>query len=373
MGRSIKLFNIWNIPIGIDLSWFLIFILIAWSFSTGFLAQQYPNASPAILWPVGILTSLVFFGSVLAHELGHSFIALRNKIPVKSITLFFFGGLAQIGQEPRTPGAEFRIAIAGPIVSLLLAGLFTGLRLVGGNLPYLGASIGYLASINLILGLFNLLPGFPLDGGRIFRAIAWKITGDFHRATQIAARGGQAVAFGLIAFGVFSAFSGQLSGGIWLGLIGLFLLSVASSTLRQTDIEEKLEDVTVAQVMARDFPHIPANTPLSQLVAENLPGESQGVFLVQRYGEDESVGVVTLQDVRNVPQRSWGFTTVEQVMKPLSWFENVTPETSLKDALQKMQETQKALLKVVDGTQLRGILSRDQVWNYLRLRSQIGW
>jgi Zn-dependent protease len=373
MGSSKKLFTIWNIPIGIDLSWFLIFILIAWSLTTGFLAQQYPNASSLILWSVGIVTSLVFFGSVLAHELGHSYVALRNKVPVKSITLFFFGGVAQIGQEPRTPGAEFRIAIAGPIVSLFLAGLFAGLRLIGGSLPYLGASIGYLASINLILGLFNLLPGFPLDGGRIFRAIAWKITGDFNRATQIAARGGQAVAFGLIAFGVFSAFSGQLSSGIWLGLIGLFLLSVASSALKQTDIEEKLTGVTVAQVMSRNFPNIPANTPLSQLVAEKLPSESQGIFLVQRFGQDEPLGVVTLQDVRNVPQRSWGFTTVEQVMKPLSWFENVTPETSLKDALQKMQETHQPLLKVVDGSQLRGILSRDQVWNYLRLRSQVGW
>src|SRR3990172_7077739 len=233
MEASFKLGSVWGIPIGLHTSWFLIFILLTWSLMSGYFPEEYPQLSSVINFIMALITSSLFFGSVLAHELGHSFVALRNQIPVRGITLFIFGGVAQIGQEPRSPGAEFHIAIAGPIVSLGLAALFGGLWLLDQQVPILAAPSTWLARINFILAAFNMVPGFPLDGGRVFRAIVWKFTGDFRRATQVAATVGQFIAFAFIAFGMFTVLQGNFFNGLWLVFLGWFLEKPAGSRLPQ--------------------------------------------------------------------------------------------------------------------------------------------
>ena len=210
MGKSIRVFRINGIPIGIHPSWFVIFAFLTWSLANGYFANQDASLSFSGIWALGLVTSLMFFVSVLAHELGHAFVALRSNIPVKSISLFFLGGVAEIEREPSTPGEEFRIAIAGPMVSLALALVFNSLSQISGSYSYIGAALDYLGRVNLLLGLFNLIPGFPMDGGRILRAAVWKVTGDLYRATRTASFTGQLVAFGFIGYGVFSIFTGNL-------------------------------------------------------------------------------------------------------------------------------------------------------------------
>jgi Zn-dependent protease len=213
MNANLKLGKIWGIPIGLNASWFFIFLLLTYSLSVGYFPTQYPELNLIGTLLLGLITTILFFSSVLAHELGHAFLALRSKIPVKGITLFIFGGVAQITREPKTPGEEFRIAIAGPIVSLTLSCIFGILYIIEANVPYLAAPAFYLMRINLILALFNLVPGFPLDGGRVLRSLIWKITGSYERSTKSASISGQVIAFGFIGLGIFQVISGQFING----------------------------------------------------------------------------------------------------------------------------------------------------------------
>lgn len=370
MGNSIKVFRIKGIPIGLHPSWFVIFIFLTWSLANGYFAPQASSLPVLGIWGLGLLTSLFFFASVLAHELGHAFVALRNNVPVKSISLFFLGGVAEIGREPSKPGEEFRIAIAGPIVSLALAVFFTSLGQLGGSLSYLGAAVDYLARINLLLGLFNLIPGFPMDGGRILRAIIWKLTGDLNRATRVASFTGQAVAFGFIGYGIFTIFTGSFANGLWLGFIGWFLLNAAGSAAAQARMQQKLDGVVVNEVMNRDYPSVHGETTLDQLVKVTLTGNTQGTFLV--VGNEDSPGLLTLGEIAKIPRHLWSRVTAKEVMKPWGTSARVSPDTPVLAALEKMEEADLTLVPVVDGVQVRGILSRDQVRRYLRLRSELG-
>ena len=233
MKASVRLGRIWNIPIGLSTSWFFIFALVTWSLATGVFPATIPGLDAGVYWLLGLVTSVLFFSSVLAHELGHAFFALRNSVPVRAITLFFFGGVAEITREPKNAGAEFRIAIAGPLVSLMLAALFGGLTVLGQGLPIVEGPALWLARINLMLALFNMIPGFPLDGGRVLRAIVWHFSGDEFRATKLATGAGQLVAFGFIGVGIFNALTGDFANGLWFAFIGLFLNSAAAGSRQQ--------------------------------------------------------------------------------------------------------------------------------------------
>jgi len=241
---TVPLGRIRGIPIGLDYSWFLIFALITWTLATGYFPAEYGDWPPAEYWIVGAATAALFFASVLAHELGHSLVAIGYRVPVRRITLFVFGGMAEIGAEPPRPAAEFWIAIAGPIVSFVLAGLFAAaVPAVAGSEP-LTALAKYLAYTNGILALFNLIPGFPLDGGRVFRALVWGVTGDLQRATRIAAALGRAVAMAFIAVGVMRVVGGNTAGGLWLAFIGWFLMSAASAHARESAAHDPPLDTT---------------------------------------------------------------------------------------------------------------------------------
>jgi Zn-dependent protease len=370
MGKSINLFRINGIPIGLHPSWFIIFLFLTWSLANGYFSNQAAELPFWGVWALGLVTSLLFFASVLAHELGHSFVALRNKIGVKSISLFFLGGLAQIEREPDTPGVEFRIAIAGPMVSLALALTFNLLGQVGSSVPYLLPVVNYLARINLLLGLFNLIPGFPMDGGRILRAIIWKLNGSFYRATGAASFTGQVVAFGFIAFGAYSLFSGNFANGMWMGFIGLFLFNAAGSAGAQAKIQQKLEGVVVDQVMSRDYPSVPGETTLDRLVMRIFSNNPQGSFLVLE--DDTPLGILTLREIRKIPRELWGRIKAKEAMKPWDRLVPINPGMPLLTALQKMDSANLRLVPVVEGLQVKGMLSRDQVRHYLKLRSELG-
>jgi len=371
MNANIKLGTIMGIPIGLNASWFLIFALITWSLGSGYFPQEYPRMSGTSYLLLALVTSILFFGSVLFHELGHAYLALRNKIPVKGITLFIFGGVAQIGREPSTPGAEFRIAIAGPLASLFLAGLFGSLYLLDQQIPYLAAPSLYLMRINFILALFNMIPGFPLDGGRVLRALIWKISNNFQRSTQIASVSGQVVAFAFIGLGIFTVFNGQLMNGLWLAFIGWFLQNAATTAVAQVNLQERLRGATVAQAMSRDCVEIPTLITLNQVVQERVLSSGQHCFFVVDSDRNPR-GLLTLQEITRIPQLRWRYTTAEDVMTPLHKLISVDPDMELLTALQKMDEQNLPQMPVIDQFGPVGMLSRDNVLRYLKLRTELG-
>jgi Zn-dependent protease len=370
MNTSLKIARIWGIPIGLHISWFLIFILLTWSLSTSYFPLEYPKLGVSAYVALAAVTSILFFGSVLAHELGHSIIALRNQIPVKNITLFIFGGVAQIEREPRTPGAEFRIAIAGPIVSLVLGLIFGGLWLLDQAVPYLAAPSLYLMRINLILAFFNLIPGFPLDGGRVLRAIAWQITGSYPRATRFATTSGQIVAFGFIAIGVYAMFNQLFMNGLWLVFIGWFLQNAAAVTAAQLRLQEALKGVTVQQAMTTDCTQIPGLMPVSELVEDHVLTGGHRCFYIS--DPNGLAGMVTLRDITQLPKPKWRFTTAGQIMVPLDRVVHVSPQTELITALHIMDNANVAQVPVLEAGRLVGTLTREQIIHYLRLRTELG-
>src|ERR1035437_9830153 len=268
--HSIPLGRIFGIPIGLDYSWFVIFALLTWMLAGSYYPEEFKHWSPLLYWLMGAVTAIMLFVSVLLHELGHSVVALRYKIPVRSITLFIFGGIGQIGGEPPSAIAEFFIAIAGRLVSLALAIFFYAAQpLVAGVEPLLGLA-KYLAYINMALVLFNLIPGYPLDGGRVFRAIVWAITGNMGRSTLIAAAVGRFFAFLLIFTGVWQMFNGNLGGGLWVAFIGWFLDNAASIQMQQAMFRGLLTGHRVSQAMSTHCAIIPEDLPLQQLVDEQI-------------------------------------------------------------------------------------------------------
>ena len=370
MAANVKLGRIFGIPLELHPSWFLIFGLVTWSLAIGYFPVEYPTLPMVAYWMLGAATSLLFFGSVLIHELGHSVVALRNQVPVRRIILFIFGGVAQIGREPPDAGTEFRIAIAGPLSSLGLAAGFAGLWWLDQAIPYLAAPSVWLMRINLLLAFFNLIPGFPLDGGRILRAVIWHFTGNFYRATQVAVFTGQLAAFGFISLGILIILTGYWLNGLWLVFIGWFLQNAAAASYAQTSLQESLRDVTVAQAMTRDCPLVSFDISLQQLVEEHVLTGGRRCFLVTE--NDHLRGLLTLTDVTRVPKENWAETKVGQVAVPWERIVRVEPDMPLLSALQAMDDANVNQVPVVIGDQLVGMLTREQVLHYIRVRAELG-
>jgi len=369
MNANIKLGKIIGIPIGIHSSWFLIFGLMTLSLATAYFPAQNPDFPITSNLILGLLASLLLFGSVLAHELGHAFIAVRNKIPVRRITLFIFGGVAQIEKEPSSPGEEFRIAIAGPIVSLGLAGIFWGISLFDQFLPFLATATLWLARTNLILAIFNLVPGFPLDGGRVLRALVWRLTGNLSRATRIASLSGQLVAFGFMGYGLVSALmTGNLLGGLWLVFIGWYLRSAAIANQEQSAIQQILQGVTVDQVMSKDVYYVPSLISLKQLVDDYIIQQGKKHFVVSDV--QNSLGFITVDDIRGITQNQWPYLTTGQVMIPIERLKSLSPDTELGEALKWIQTYGSGTIPVVDQNDVVGTLSIQDVMRFIQLRKQ---
>jgi Zn-dependent protease len=368
--QNIPLGRILGIPVGLDYSWFLIFALFTWSLAESYYPAEFKNWPPLLYWFIGALTAIMLFVSVLLHELGHSVMALRYKMPVRSITLFIFGGVAQIGAEPPSAVAEFLIAIAGPAVSFALAVFFYAVQpAVTGIQPLLGLA-KYLAYINLALVVFNLIPGFPLDGGRVFRAILWAVTKNMRRATLIAANVGRFFGFLFIFVGVWEVFSGNIGGGLWTAFIGWFLDNAASAQVHQVVFQGLLAGHKVSQAMSSHCATAPGDLTLQQLVDEHVLVGSHRCFLITR-GQD-AVGLMTLHRIKEVPRREWATTSAAEVMLPLDQLKRTDPDTELWTALQQMDRDGVNQLPVTRDNQVIGMLSREDVITFLRTLQELG-
>jgi Zn-dependent protease len=364
MNRStIPLGRIMGIPIGLDYSWFLIFALLTWSMATSYYPAEFGNWPVAQYWIVGAATAILMFASVLLHELGHSVVALRYKIPVRSITLFIFGGVAQIGAEPPSASAEFWIALAGPAASFALAIFFSLLQPLVGALAPLLALAKYLAYINASLALFNLIPGFPLDGGRVFRAIVWGATHNLHRATLIAANVGRFIAYIFIMIGVWQVFNGNFGNGLWIAFIGWFLENAASSQVRQMTIHDLLAGHRVSDTMRTDYLAVSPAETLEHLVNEHILGSGRRSLMVEQNGR--VAGLLTIHEVKKVGRSDWPITTAAQAMIPVEQMKRIRPDAELVDALGEMDRDGVNLLPVMVNDQIQGVLGRDDVINLL--------
>jgi len=369
---GIRLGSVLGFEIRIDLSWFVIFFLVFWSLSVAVFPEQYPELSRGTHLGMGLAGTLLFFASLLGHELSHALVSRAKGIPVAGITLFIFGGMAWATREPDAPQDELLVAGIGPVTSLVLAGLFHLVAVLassGGWGPSIVGVAGYLAFINLALAVFNLVPGFPLDGGRVFRALVWKFTGDKAKATRWAVGGGRAFGALLMVLGGVEALSGAPLGGLWLVFIGWFLRNLAGTSLQQQLLHDLLEGFVAADLMSPQPEVVSARLPVEELV--------RGHFMRLRFGsypvidDGELVGMVTLEDVKAIPSQSWGSTLVAHVMTPLPECAVVAPRTTVEAALQEMNRPKaRGRALVLDRGQLVGIISATDVTRWIqRLRA----
>jgi Zn-dependent protease/CBS domain-containing protein len=387
MRNGVSLGHLFGINIRIDWSWLFIFLLIAWNLGSAY-SRIHPEWGGGVAWGIGILAAVLFFVSVLLHELAHSLVAQAQGIPVRSITLFLFGGVSNIQREPSSPKAEFLIAVVGPATSLILGVILLGLAGVSaGPIDSMTASAGMLAelnpittmllwlgSTNILLGIFNLIPGFPLDGGRVLRSILWAITGNLRRATRWASIVGQVIAWLLILAGIDIVFGADIpflgSGfvnGLWIAFIGWFLNSAATQSYQQLVVQDMLHDVPVARLMRSNPPTVSSTISTADLVHNHVMGTDEYAFPVVDDGT--LVGIVTLEDIRVVPRDRWESTLVRDIMTPTSELVVATPEEDAADALNKLTGKDVRQLPVVSNGRVAGLLRSRDIMRWLQLQS----
>ena len=359
--RGFRLGSVLGFEIRLDASWFVIFFLVLWTLSAGVFPAAVPDRSTTVHVVMGVVGTLLFFASLLLHEVSHSVVARTKGIPMRGITLFLFGGLAHTSREPDTAGDELQIAGVGPLVSLLLGGLFLGLAALGrgwGWSPAVHEVSQYLGFINVALAVFNLLPGYPLDGGRVFRALTWKITGDLAKATRWATNGGRWIGVGLIALGIVDAIAGALLGGLWLVFIGFFLRGAAGLAARQFALEQALRGVHASQVMFSGTSVLESDMTLEDVARGPAMRTTRDAFPVR--DEGHVVGRLMLVDLTETPREAWPSTTVREVMSSIDDRSVVRPETDMKEVLTKIRASEAGQVFVMEnGTVLGSISARD--------------
>jgi len=373
MGGAVNIGKLFGIQLKLHFSWFIIFTLLTFALVT-------PNWDSGPAWGIGVLTSLLFFASVLAHELAHSLVGRANGIPVSSITLFIFGGISTMIKEASRPNADLKMAAAGPICSAVIGGIcLANWSLNLGIPPPVARMALWLAIMNFALATFNLIPGFPLDGGRIFRSVLWRSTGDFTRATRIATRVGQGVGYAFIGGGIaiavlyplgLSPFGLNWFSGLWIAFIGWFLQNAAKTAYRQTEWREILRKFTAAQVMATNTPLVPPETTIQQLVTEYVFPRGQRLFLVASGGDFK--GTLAINDIKAVSRPQWDTIQVREVMTPLDKLAPVSPDQDALSVLEQMTERNLNQLPVVSDGRVIGLISRDDLVRFLRTHAELG-
>lgn len=368
---SIKLFRIFGIEIRLDYSWFIIFALFAYVFGFLYFPTVLPDLNRGLMAVITIITVILFFVSVLIHEMSHSLVARKRGTPVERITLFLFGGMAEIEKEPETPYSEFIMAIAGPAASFILAVFFGSIWYFSRNFAPVGEPVKYLALINLVLGIFNILPGYPLDGGRILRSIIWKVTGNLKRATFIASTTGRILGFMIIAVGVVFIFAGNFLNGVWLAFIGWFLQSSAQMGYRQLVFETSIKGIKVKDVMNENIVNVTRDTTLQDLVDEYFMKYRFGRFPVMESKRTQKlVGVISIHDVKEVPREEWTDVYVGSIVKKISENEKVDMSTEVSDAIKKMVKNNLGHLVVMSGDKLEGIITKSDIMNFIKIQSE---
>lgn len=370
MNGNIRVGNLFGIPFYVNPSWFLVLALVTFSYG-GALAAQFPGMGGASPWLLGFVAALLLFASVLAHELGHSFVAIRQGIEVKSIALFLFGGIASLERESKTAGESFWVAIAGPIVSLLLCGLFTAIGLFTGVTGPIAAMLGLLASINFMLAAFNLIPGLPLDGGNILKSIVWKITGNPYKGVMFAGRVGQAIGWLAVLVGAMAILGISNFGSIWTLLIGFFLLQNAGNAAQSASIQDKLSHLTAADAVNPNSPIVSADLSLREFANEYVIGQTQWrKFLVT----DESghlIGSISVEDLKLVSTSDWPTIPVRQMMKAVENTITVKSDLSLLEVVTLLEEKQVTEIPVVnDSGALVGLLEKAEIIRQLQKPTQ---
>jgi Zn-dependent protease/predicted transcriptional regulator len=375
MRSTFRLGRLFGIEVGLHYSWFLIALLITLSLASQFQAD-HAEWGAGVIWALSILSALFFFAALLAHEMSHALVARAHGLSTRAITLFALGGVAQIEKEPEDARTEFLVGIVGPfssaiigVISLALAWAL-GWRIGATPETPLRAMFVWLGYINLMLAAFNMIPGFPLDGGRILRAIIWLSTGDGARSTRLAARAGQTVALLFIAFGIFRFFAGAGVGGLWIAFIGWFLHQAASASYASVTLTTGLQGVHVSDVMTTQCASVDGNLNVQQLVDEHLLRTGQRCFVVERNGEVQ--GLVTPHEIKMVERQRWPFTTLYDVMRPLDQLHTVTPATPVMEALETMGRDDVNQLPVISGSHLEGVISRANVLQFLQTRAEMG-
>lgn len=375
MQPHLKLGRVLGVQIGLHYSWILIAVLIVFSLAGQF-SMVHPEWGARAIWFSSVITAALFFVTLVAHELSHATVARSRGLPVKSITLFALGGVAHIEKEPDQAKTEFWIAIVGPITSAVIGSL---LLLLGWALGWrqgltpeapLTAVLVWLGYINLVLAVFNMIPGYPLDGGRVLRAVVWWATGSPMRSMQVASRVGRFVAAGFILWGLFQFFTGAGFGGLWLALIGWFLLEASGAGYAQIRLMEALRGVRVGDVMSRECLTVDGRTNLDEFVRGQMLRTGRRCFLVSEGGR--SVGLVTPGEIRQIPRAQWLYKTVGDVMRPMEELPTVAPDTPLEEALEQMGRQGLGQLPVAADGHLEGIISRAQVLGFLETRSELG-
>ena len=370
---GLKIATIARIPIYVHPTWLVIFALLTWNLVDQY-STEHPHWSLGQHWTVGIATSLLFFGSVIFHEMAHSLVAQRYKIRVVSITLFIFGGVARIEREPSKAIQEFNIAVAGPLTSFFLCGVFLGLSKFFNYSEMVGALTVWLAYINGSLALFNLLPGFPLDGGRIFRAIVWGITKNFSKATRVAGMSGKIVAYSIILYGAWRAINRDLT-GLWVAFVGWFILNAAQESVAQIEVRETLSGLRAQDVMSHDVPTFPGGNTLEDYAAEVLRTGRRFHLVLN---DDRLTGMMNVQALNAVPREEWGGTSVQGVMvarENILWARPDEPLLGLLERLLASDVNQMPVLSDGDGgdgnMQIIGMVTRDSILRVIQTRSEL--
>jgi len=374
MNRSIHIITVMGIPIEINYSWFIVFFLVIWTLAQSYFPQVLPNAPAFVYWIISIVAALLFFASLLAHELSHSIVAIKNKLPINGISLFVFGGVAHMSKEPQTPGIEFKMAAAGPLCSFTLSFMFFLLTQLFYRLKFpmtVVVAMDYLSFINLAVGIFNLIPGFPLDGGRILRAALWSLFGDIKKATQIASTIGKAFAFILMGLGFLYLFYGMVISGIWLIFIGFFLRDAASVSYQQVAFKRYLTGIKVRDIMTQNVVTVSENMTLAQLVDDYF-FKYRFTSLPVITDEGEIKGLITIHSVKDVPRNVWAGTKVTEAMIPIKSDLVVNPSTDILDALTQMAGNGVGRLLVTQDGKLAGIISQRDVIRLFEVREDLG-
>ncbi|MCC7360662.1 MAG: site-2 protease family protein [Anaerolineales bacterium] len=390
MRNGFGLGRVFGIEIRVDWSWLFILGLVTWNLAAGVFPSLHPEWGTALNWVVGLAAAVVLFASVLAHELAHSLVAIARGLPVRRITLFMFGGVSNIEREPPSPSSEFLIAIVGPITSIALGIIFSllggGLGLRAGqalnNPQQLLAGLGpvatlllWLGPVNIVLGVFNLIPGFPLDGGRVLRSILWAATSNLRRATRWASWVGQGIAWLFIGGGIAMMFGVQLPffgtgflSGLWLAFIGWFVNQAAAQSYQLVVVEDLLEGVPVARLMRANAPTVGPGMHVSQLVDDFIMGTDERAFPVVE--GDRLVGLVCLEDVRKVARAAWDTTRLDQIMTPAAELDLATPREDAAEAMSKLAARDVRQVPVVQDGRLVGMLRRRDILRWLQLHSE---
>ena len=368
---SFRIGAVAGIRIGVHYTWFIIFLLLSGSLFAVF-REAHPAWSGSAVLLTALATTLLFFISIILHELGHSFVAIARGVQVRAITLFIFGGVAQTEKEADTAATEFYIAIAGPLVSFTLAGVFYILSLWSASYSETATeALDWLTTINFVIAIFNLIPGFPLDGGRVFRALVWKITGNAAKGMQWAVVGGKVVAYGLMLIGAMTALQVEfLLNGLWLMGIGWFLLAAAEGSKRAYFTERLAGHVPLADVMQKEVPTIAADMSILYWIDEQMLLSGQRSCLVTENGR--TVGLVTLNDVAKCPRAQWSNTPVRMIMTPFKHLHMVKPSNGILEVLQIMRQQGVNQVPVVDGESIVGWVDREHLLRILQLHVATG-